>query len=153
MADLVALRAELDKPAYTGLSNVVAAVAVMDAQITGEMVTTGADIGKLWARRGILGIAHERSRRLSGTPTLTNAQRVTAWEAITMVQFDGFSGLDPNNATQRAALVAFLDRLVTDTIMTAADKTATLALLSRTRTGREVFGQIDENDVARARAI
>lgn len=149
MANLAALRAELDKPAYTAMGNAQAAVAVMAAQITGELVTSGASMGQLWARRGILGIARERSNRAALTP----AQRATAWEAITMIDQDGFSGLDPTNATHRAALVAFLDRLVTDTIMTASDKTATLALLSRTRTGREVFGAIDENDVAQARAI
>lgn len=149
MVDLVALRAELDKPAYTALGNAEAAVAVMAAQITGEMATSGASMGQLWARRGILGVAYERANRAALTP----AQRATAWEAITMIAQDGFSGLDPTNSTQRAALVAFLDRLVTDTIMTAADKTATLAALSRTRTGRDVFGALDENDVAAARAI
>ena len=149
MVDLVALRAELDKPAYTALGNAEAAAAVMTAQITGEIVTSGASMGQLWARRGILAVARERANRAA----LTVPQRTTGWEAITMIEQDGFSGLDPTQPAQRAALVAFLDRLVTDTIMTAADKTATLALLNRTRTGREVFGSLDENDVAAARAL
>lgn len=149
MVDLVALRVELDKPAYSALGNAAAAVAVMAADITGEVVASGASMGQLWARRGVLATARERANR----STLTPAQRTTAWEAITMIDQDGFSELDPTQPAQRAALVAFLDRLVTDTIMTAPDKTATLALLSRTRTGRKVFGAIDENDVAAARAL
>lgn len=149
MIDLVALRAELNKPAYAGLSNAAAAVAVMAAQITGELAVGGADIGKLWARRGVLGAARERASRAALTP----AQRALAWTAVEMVAQDGFSGLDPNSPAQRAALVALLDSFVTDTIMTAGDRAATLALLSRTRAGREVFGAIDESDVANARAI
>lgn len=149
MVDLAALRAELDKPAYAGLSNTAAAVAVMAAQITGELSVGGADIGKLWARRGVLGAARERANRAA----LTAPQRGLAWTAIEMVAQDGFSGLDPNSPAQRAALVALLDSFVADAIMTAGDKAATLALLSRTRTGREVFGVLDENDIARARAL
>lgn len=149
MADLVALRAELDKPAYSGLDNAAAAVAVMGAQIAGELAVSGADIGKLWARRGVLGAAHERANRAALTP----AQRANAWTAVKMVERDGFSGLDPTIPAQRASLVSMLDIFVADTIMTAGDRTATLALLSRTRTGREVFGILDENDIARARAL
>ena len=149
MVDLVALRAELDKPAYANLSNADAAVAVMAASITTERVVGGAEIGRMWARRDVLGAARERSQRAALTP----AQRATAWTAIEMVDRDGFAGLDPTMPAQRTALVALLDRFVTDTIMTAADRTATLALLSQARPGREVFGSLDENDVARARAL
>lgn len=149
MIDLVGLRAELVKPAYTGLDNAAAAVAIMAAQITTERTRAGGDIGKLWARRGVLGAARERTLRTA----LTVAQKANAWTAVEMVAQDGFAGLDPSVPAQRAALVAMLDSFVVDTIMTAADRTATLALLNEPRTGAQVFGTIDENDVARARAL
>lgn len=149
MPDYVALKAEIAKPVYAGLDDAATAHAVMGAVVSAESAASGADIGKLWARRGVLGAARERASRT----TLTPAQRANAWTAIEMVAQDGFSGFDPSVPAQRAALVAMLDGFVADTIMTAADRTATLAMLARPRSGRDVFGAIDENDIAIARAL
>lgn len=149
--DYLALKTELAKPAYTGLSDVAAAAAINAATVAGEGAVSGPTIGQLWARRGVLGAAYERANRAA----LTTAQRAKAWQAISMVQQDGFSGLDPNNAAQRTQLVTFLDELVTDTIMTAADKTATLALLAKTQPLAATFGftgPVSYTDVAIARA-
>lgn len=139
MADYLALKAEIAKPAYVGLSDAQIVAALTTNTVASEQAVNGATIGQLWARRGVLGTAQERARR-TGMPALTNAQRATAWEVITMVDQDGFSGLDPTSPTQRAALVAFLDRLVTDTIMSAGDKQATLVLLARSQTVAQSIG-------------
>lgn len=150
MADYLALKTELAKPAYTGLSDAAAAAALNAASVASETPVNGSDIGKLWARRKVLGAARERANNT----TATVAQRQNAWSAIEMVAQDGFSGLDPNNPAQRTALVAFIDSLVTDGIMTAADKTATLALLARTQTPAQVIGwpPVTDVDVAFARS-
>lgn len=139
MTDYPALKAEIAKPAYAGMTDAQIAAAMNTMTVASEAAVSGGDVGKLWARRGVLGAARERARR-TGMPALTNAQRATAWEVITMVDQDGFSGLDPTSPTQRAALVAFLDRLVTDTIMSAGDKQATLALLARSQTVAQSIG-------------
>lgn len=151
MADYQSLKAELAKPAYVGLDNTQAAAALNTASVASETPVNGSDIGKLWARRKVLGAARERANNT----TATVAQRQNAWNAIEMVAQDGFSGLDPNNPAQRTALVAFVDSLVTDGIMTAGDKTATLALLARTQTPAQVIGwpPVTVADVAYARSI
>ena len=158
MADYLALKAEIAKPAYVGLSDAEIVAALNTTEVASEAAVSGASIGQLWARRGVLGAARERAQQAALTP----AQRATAWMAIEMVDRDGFSGLDPAVPAQRAALVDFLDRLVTDTIMSAGDKTATLALLARTQTvgasiGWSVLGEMDETSatltVAAARRV
>lgn len=157
MTDYAALRAEITKPAYSGMTDEQIVTALLTNTVPSEAAVTGGEVGKLWARRGVLGIARERAART----TLTAAQRANAWSAIEMVAQDGFSGLDPRNPAQRAALVTFLDSLVTDTILTAADRTATLALLSRAPTvavsiGWAILHDMDPASaaitVARARA-
>lgn len=148
MVDLVALKAEIAKPAYAGLTDAQIAVAVMAAEIVADRTVAGLEIGQLWARRGVLGAAHERSQR----GNLQASQRALAYTAIEMIDRDGFSGLDPTKPAQRTALVNFFDSLVADTIMSEADKTATLALINQPRLGREVFGNIDASDIANARA-
>lgn len=148
MVDLVALKEEVRKPAYAGLTDAAVAVAVMATEIVADRLVAGPEIGRLWARRGVLGVARERSQR----GTLTAAQRALAWTAIEMIERDGFADLDPTRPAQRTALVNFLDSLVADTIMTAADRTATLARINQPRMGREVFGTIDASDIANARA-
>jgi len=149
MVDLSLLRTELDKPAYVGLSNADAAAAVMVAVIAADRVVPTAEIGRLWARRGVTATARTRAN----TTALTVAQRTAAWKATEILDRDGFADLDPRDTAQRAAMVALFDDLIANAVMTEADKTATIALINKTRTGREVFGQIDENDVAQARAL
>lgn len=151
MADYLALKAEITKPAYAAMTDAEIVAALLTNTVSPEVVTSGADIGKLWARRGVLGVARERASRAALTP----AQRATAWDAISMIEQDGFSGLDPAQPAQRSALVAFLDRLVTDTIMTAGDKTATLAALARTQTVGQSIGWplVYESDLIAARAM
>lgn len=148
MVDYAALKIEIAKPVYSGLTDAQVAIAVMAASIVADRLVLGQEIGRLWARRGVLGAARERAFRGSLTP----AQRALAWTAIEMVDRDGFADLDPTKLAQRNALIAFLDSLVADTIMSAGDKTATLALINQERTGREVFGNIDESDIINARA-
>lgn len=148
MVDLVALKAEIAKPAYAGLTDAAVAVAVMAAEIVADRLVAGPEMGRLWARRGVLGAARERSQN----GALTAAQRARAWTAIEMIERDGFADLDPTKSAQRTALVNFLDQLVADTIMTEADKTATLALINQPRLGREVFGTLDASDIVNARA-
>ena len=145
---LAALKAEIAKPAYAGLADAAIAVAVMAAQIVADRLVAGPEIGRLWARRGVLGAAREQAQRAALTP----AQRALAWTAIEMVDRDGFADLDPTKEAQRTALVNFLDSLVAANIMSAGDRTATLALINQARPGREVFGALDENDIKNARA-
>lgn len=150
--DYAALKVEIAKPAYVGMTDAQIAAAVNANTVASEVIVTGREVAQLWARRGILGLARERSARSA----LTAAQRTAAWNAIEMVDRDGFAGLDPNNPTQRAALVTFLDGLVTETIMTAGDKSATLALLARTQTIAASLGWpqgVGVTDIAVARSM
>lgn len=153
MADYLALKAEIAKPAYAAMTDDQIADAINTGTVTDERPTSGADIGAMWARRGVLGVARERAQRAALTP----AQRATAWTAIEMVTQNGFAGFDPTVPAQRAALVTMLDSFVTDTIMSAADKTATLAALSRMRTIAQSLGWTNERiwpaDVAAARKM
>lgn len=152
MTDYLALRDEIAKPAYTGMSDDAIAATLNTTPVVSEAAVSGADIGKLWARRGILGAARERANRGALTP----GQRATAWNAIEMVDRDGFSGLAPKNPVQRAALVSFLDGLVTETIMNAGDKAATLALLMRSQTIAQSLGWpqgLGVTDLVAARAL
>lgn len=128
--DYAALKAEIAKPAYAAMTDAQIVATLNSTQTSSEEAVNGSTVGALWARRGVLGAARERANRAALTP----AQRTAAWNVIEMVERDGFSGLDPSNPTLRAALVNFLDSLVTETIMTAGDKAATLALLLPTKT-------------------
>jgi len=136
MVDYVALKAELSKPAYAGLTNAQAASALRTTLATNEDAISTAAVGRLWARRNVLGVARERANRAA----LTIAQRALAWQAIEMIERDGFADLDPRNPSQRTALVAMLDSFVADGVMTASDKTATLALAVPSRTVAEAIG-------------
>jgi hypothetical protein len=150
MPDYLALKAEIAKPAYAAMTDAQIVAALLSGTVTTEAPESGEAIGRVWARRGVLGAARERA----GNAGLTVAQRQTAWDAISMVEHDGFSGLDPANPAQRNALVAFLDKLIADSIMTQSDKTATLALLARTQTvARSIgWGILHDMDAASARA-
>lgn len=136
MVDYAALKAELDKPAYFAMTDAQAAEALRTTQATSEDAISTAVVGRLWARRKVLATASARST----DNALTAAQRLSARWALTMVEFDGFADLDPRNPAQRTALVAFLDALVTDGVMTTSDRTATLALAVPTRTVAEAIG-------------
>lgn len=152
MTDYPALKAEIAKPAYAGMTDAQIAAAMNTMTVASEAAVSGGDVGKLWARRGVLGAARERANRAALTP----GQRATAWSAIEMVDRDGFSGLDPSSPGQRAALVSFLDGLVAETIMTAGDKAATLALLTRSQTIAQSLGWpqgLGATDIVAARAL
>lgn len=152
MTDYPALKAEIAKPAYAGMTDAQIAAAMNTMTVASEAAVSGGDVGKLWARRGVLGAARERANRGALTP----GQRATAWNAIEMVDRDGFSGLDPKNPVQRAALVSFLDGLVAETIMNAGDKAATLALLMRSQTIAQSLGWpqgLGVTDLVAARAL
>jgi len=148
MIDLVALRVELDKPAYTGLDDAAAAVAVMDALVSADRRVPSAEVARLWARRGVLANAREAGNRGSAT-----GPRVLGWRVLDVVEHDVMGDLDTTNPTHRTEFAAFLDQLVTAGIMVADDKTATIALITKPRTGREVFGSLDSNDIAAARRL
>lgn len=148
MVDYVALRAELDKPAYAGLSNAAAAVAVMAATVAADRRLPSDEVARFWARRGILANARDAGERGANS-----AARVLGWRVLDVVSFDVLGELDTRDATDRAEFGAMLDSMVTASIMTAAQRTATLALINKPRTGLEVFGAIDENDVLIARAL
>jgi hypothetical protein len=148
MVDLVALRAELDLPAYNGLSNAAAALAVMAASITTDRTVPSAEVARLWAWRGILAKAREAGERGGSA-----GARETGWRVLDIVSFDAMAQIDTANSADKTAFQAMLDAMVTASIMTAPQRTETIALVNSPRTGLQVFGQIDENDVARARAL
>jgi hypothetical protein len=148
MVDLVALRAELDKPAYAGLDDAAAAVAVMKATITTDRRVPSAEVARLWARRGVLANAREAGNRAAAT-----GPRLLGWRVLDVVEHDVLGDLDTADATDRTEFAAFLNQLVTATIMTADDRTATIALIQKPRTGLEVFGTLDSSDIANARSI
>lgn len=148
MLDLAALRAELDKPAYTGLSNAEAAAAVMRATITTDRQVPSAEVARLWAQRGVLANAREAGERGANASV-----RSLGWRVLDMVNFDVLAELNTGNTADKATFFAMLDAMVTGGLMTAQNRTDTIALITKPRTGREVFGAIDENDVAAARAL
>lgn len=136
MLNYGALRAELAKPAYSAMTDAQAANALRTTSASNEDAISTASVARLWARRNVLGVARERATRAALTP----AQRALAWQAIEMVERDGFADLDPRDPAKRSALVAFLDALVADGVMVAGDKTATLALALPARTIAEAIG-------------
>lgn len=136
MVDYVRLKTELALPAYSAMTDAQAANAIRTTMASNEDAISTASVGRLWARRNVLGVARERANRT----TLTPAQRALAWQAIEMVEQDGFADLDPRDPAKRTALVAFLDALVADGVMVAGDKTATLALAVPARTIAEAIG-------------
>lgn len=151
MVDYVALKAELAKPAYAGLSNADAAVAVMAETVAADRKVPSLEVGQLWARQGVLANAREAGNRGANA-----AARALGWRVLDIVEKDVLGDLDTRNATDRAAFEALLDQMVASTapqIMTAAQKTSTVALIAKPRLGVEVFGRIDENDVAIARSL
>lgn len=131
--DYEALRAEIAKPAYSGLTD-AAIAAALNAPINTEDPLAGATLGRVWSRprqaqgwTSALGRAHV----VAADAAATTAQRGRAWTAIEIVERDGLGEMDPRVGPQRTALVAFLDQLVTDGILTTGDKAATLAALIR----------------------
>jgi hypothetical protein len=148
MVNLVALRAELDKPAYNGLSNAAAAVAVMAAVITTDRTVPSAEVARLWAWRGILAKAREAGERGASA-----SARELGWRVLDTVAFDALAQINTAVTADKTAFTVVLDTMVTAGLMTAGQRTETLDLVIKARTGREVFGAIDENDVARARAL
>jgi hypothetical protein len=105
-------------------------------------------VARLWARRGVLANAREAGNR-AGTP----AARALGWRVLDVVEHDVMGDLDTADATDRTEFGAFLDTLVSAAIMSAADRTATVALINKPRTGREVFGELNSDDIANARAV
>lgn len=117
MVDYVALKAEIAKPAYAGLGDQETADAVMAATLSPDRMVPSVDVGRLWARQGVLAAARD--------------------------------------AGDRAAFEALLDLMVASTapqIMTAAQRTATVALIAKARSGRDVFGVLTAVDIVNARA-
>ena len=145
---LAALAAELAKPAYAALDDAAAAVAVMDAFVTLDRRVPSAEIARLWARRGVLANAREAGNRGSAA-----GSRVLGWRVLDVVEHDVMGDLDTTDATDRTEFGAFLDQMVTASIMTAETRTATVALIKKPRLGREVFGSLDSNDIAAARRL
>jgi hypothetical protein len=148
MVDLVALRAELDKPAYAGLDDAAAAVAVMAAMVSVNRAVPSAEVARLWARVGALANAREAGNRAASAPA-----RLLGWRVLDIVEHDVMGELDTTDLTDRTEFLAFLDQMVSSSIMTAANRTATIALITKPRTGREVFGSLDSNDIAAARRL
>lgn len=148
MVNYIALRTELNKPAYAGLSNVDAAVAVMTASVTIDRQVPSTEIARFWARRGILANAREAGERGANA-----AVRILGWRVLDIVSFDVLGELDTGSTTDKTEFITFLDNMVTASIMTAPQRAATLALINKPRTGLEVFGIINEDDVAQARAL
>lgn len=151
MVDYVALKAALAGPAYAGLSDAAAAVAVMAATVAADRMVPSIEVGQLWARQGVLANAREAGNRGANA-----AARTLGWRVLDIVEKDVLGDLDTRNAGDRAQFMALLDAMVAATapvIMTAAQRDATIALITKPRLGVEVFGRIDENDVAIARSL
>ena len=148
MADLVALAAELAKPAYAGLDDAAAAGAVMQASITTDRRVPSAEVARLWARRGVLAKSREAGER-GGTA----GARELGWRVLDIVSFDVLGDLDTTNADDKSEFSAMLNAMVNASLMTADVRTETVALINKPRTGREVFGNLDASDIANARAL
>lgn len=146
-ATLAALKAEIALPAYAGLNNAQIAVAVMKAAVALDRRVPSAEVARLWARRGVLANAREAGNR-GGAANL----RVLGWRVLDVVEHDVLGDLDTTSSTDRTEFSALLNQMVTASIMSDADRTATISLIQKPRTGLEVFGTLDENDIANARA-
>jgi len=150
MADYVALKAEIAKLAYAGLGDQETADAVMAATLSPDRMVPSVEVGRLWARQGVLAAAREAGNRGANA-----AARQLGWRVLDIVEKDVLGELDTRNAGDRAAFEALLDLMVASTapqIMTAAQRTATVALIAKARSGREVFGVLTAVDIVNARA-
>jgi hypothetical protein len=148
MVDYVALAAELTKSAYTGLDDAAAAVAVMAASVTTDRRVPSAEVARRWARRGVLAKARE-----AGENGGTAGARELGWRVLDIVTFDVLGELDTASADDQTEFRAILNAMVNASLMTADVRTETVALISKPRTGREVFGNLDASDIANARAL
>jgi stage III sporulation protein SpoIIIAA len=147
MVDYAALKAEIAKPSYEKMDDAETAVAVMKATVAIDRRVPSAEVARLWARRGVLANAREAGNRGASV-----AVRVLGWRVLDVVERDVLGDLDTADATDRSEFSAFLNQMVTASIMGDADRTATIALIQKPRTGLEVFGPLDENDIKIARA-
>lgn len=157
MADYRTLKAELALPAYAGLSDAAAADA-LNAPIAAERALQSVDLAALWARprqaqawTSVLG----RARLAADKAANSDALRGRGATVLALIEHNGLGEFNPAAATQRDALLAFLDQLVLDAIMTAAERTATIAALAVATSAAERIGwpPVTAADVAHARSI
>lgn len=146
MPDYAALKIEIAKPAYAGLSDAETAEAVMAATLTPDRMVPSAEVARLWARRGVLANAREAGNRGANA-----AARTLGWRVLDIVEADVLGELDTRSTSDRTEFQAFMDQMVTFSIMSAADRTATVALIKKARTGRDVFGELTAVDIQNAR--
>jgi hypothetical protein len=150
VADYVALAAELTKPAYAGLDDAAAAVAVMSASVTTDRRVPSAEVARLWARRGVLAKARE-----AGENGGTAGARELGWRVLDIVTFDVLGDLDTTDADDKAEFSTMLNAMVNASLMTADVRTETVALITRAVSPASLIGWpvVTEHDVARARSI
>ena len=132
MADIAALKVELAKPAYTGLSD-AAAVAVLHAITESDAASiTGSD-----ARRALIFTANNDWSKLVGvadgwiTAGVTAAIRLRAAQLRELFLTD--APFNTAKVTQYTQLLAAVDQLITDGIMSAGGKSALVALATGVR--------------------
>lgn len=149
MVDYAALKVEIARPVYARMSDAEIAAAVLTALVGAQRMVPSVEVGRLWAQQGVLAAAREAGNRGANA-----AARQLGWRVLDIVEKDVLGELDTRNAGDRAAFETLLDLMVASTapqIMTAAQRNATMALITKPRRGQEVFGYIDENDIAIAR--
>lgn len=83
MPDYAALKIEIAKPAYAGLSDAETAEAVMAATLTPDRMVPSAEVARLWARRGVLANAREAGNRGANA-----AARTLGWRVLDIVEAD-----------------------------------------------------------------
>lgn len=154
MTDYAALKIEIAKPAYNGLTDAQIAAAINAATITATADITGSD-----ARRELLFTANNDWGKLVGvadgwiTAGVTSAIRLRAAQMRELFLTD--APFATANSTRYTAFLAAVDQLVADTIMSAAGKSALVVLARKTVSLAASMGWpggVGPGDVAAARA-
>ena len=153
MTDYAALKIEIAKPAYNGLTDEQIAAAINAATTTAAADITGSD-----ARRELLFTANNDWGKLVGVADGWITAGVPAAIRLRAVQMRDLFLTDSQfataNSTRYTAFLAAVDQLITDTVMSAAGKTALVALARKTVSLAESMGWpsgIGPGDIAAAR--
>lgn len=132
MVDIAALATELAKPAYNGLSDAAAVVALHAIAEADTPSITGSDL-----RRALIFTTNNDWGKLIGvadgwiTAGVTAAIRLRAAQMRELFLTD--APFDTAKAAQYTQLLAAVDQLITDGIMSGGGKSALTALASTTR--------------------
>lgn len=157
MVDYVALKVEIAKPAYVGLTDAAIADTINRATFAGSRDIQWSQVRDIFMSNGDWGTLTYTSMLTSGTflggGAFALATRVMAIDIRECCLYGAL--LQTSDATIRTRVGSRATTLAGATVgaITQASVDAVTALIAKPRTGPEVFGGVlDSNDIVRARA-